>query len=126
MKLDWDLEDEDLLESPKQLPAADGGAFRRVMVVRRTGSGAASKDLWSALAGLRIQSDDKVYLHGVLNILQLPDDLAHELLLRYRAEWERAAKRCTNPNGIDNAGLRAANVWIQQGAPGFIQWEPDG
>lgn len=124
MKLDWETESGEPLGSPAL--AAQGGAFRRVMVIQSDGSGAGHTDPWSALAGLRLSSDEKVYLHGVLNILQLPDSLAHELMQRYRAEWVRAAKRCTNHNGVDNAGRRAANLWIQQGAPGFIHWEPDG
>ena len=125
MKHNW------LDEEPQQLSSQQTGgrrdAYRRVMLVKYPLSAANARiDPWAALAGLKLPSDEKAYLHGVLNILQLPDELAHELLARYRDEWERAAKRCTNHNGIHNAGYRAANLWLQQGAPGFILWEGDG
>lgn len=128
MKLDdWLTSPEDSAESTAKHRAAKHGSFQQTMVVQFPQNPASDQaDPWSVLAGLRLSSDEKVYLHGAMNALQLPRSLEHELLTRYREEWERAANRCTNPNGIDNAGRRAANLWIQQGAPGFIRWESGG
>lgn len=83
----------------------------------------ANIDPWTALTGLHLLADDKVYLHGALNALQLDRPYAYAFLMLYRQHWERAMKRCTNQNGLDNAGRRAANSWILDGASGFIIWE---
>lgn len=80
-------------------------------------------DPWQALQGLFLQPEDKTYLHGFLNALQLPKPLAFQLLAQYRQTYEQAAKRCTNPNGAHNAGIRAANSWLLAGAPHFIKRE---
>lgn len=128
MKLDdWLTTEKDAPESTTKHRPGKHGSFQQTMVIKFPENPASDQiDPWSALAGLRLSGDEKVYLHGAMNALQLPRSLEHELLTRYREEWERAANRCTNPNGIDNAGRRAANLWIQQGAPGFIRWIPDG
>lgn len=113
---DW-LDD----EPAKPTPA---GALVRVMRINADVSGlSATVDPWAALAGLRLMNDDKVYLHGVLNALQLDKPYAYAYLQAYRERWERASRYCNNPNGADGAGLRAANNWILEGSHGFIEWE---
>lgn len=100
------------------------GELVRVLRISADVSGiTANVDPWTALAGLPLANDDRVYLHGFLNAMQLPKPHAYALLHRYRGKWEKAASRCHNPNGADNAGRRAANAWLLDGAQGFIHWE---
>lgn len=80
-------------------------------------------DTFAVLGGLRLLPEDKAYLHGFMGALQLPEYIRYGLLLEYRQRWERAAQRATHPNQATNNGRRAANVWIQQGAKGFIHWQ---
>jgi hypothetical protein len=80
-------------------------------------------DPFIVVAGLRLLPEDRAYLHGFIGALQLPEHIQHGLLLEYRQRWERAAQRTNNPNQADGNGRRAANIWIQQGANGFIYWD---
>ncbi|MEZ5534398.1 MAG: hypothetical protein R3F02_02125 [Thiolinea sp.] len=84
---------------------------------------AARSDPFNAVAGLRLLPEDRAYLHGFMAALQLPEHIRYGLLLEYRQRWERAAQRAPHPNQADNSGRRSANIWIQQGAEGFIDWD---
>lgn len=123
---DW-LDDDGAAIAPQDAPTVTQqptGCYQRLMVIELPAQHAEpTSEPFSALSGLPLLAGDKTYLHGVLAGLQLPDAIAHALLTHYRQQWERAAKRCTNPNGVDNAGRRAANTWVQHGCNGFMQYQ---
>lgn len=80
---DW-LDDEPVKPAP-------AGALVRVMRINADVSGlSATVDPWA----VRLMNDDKVYLHGVLNALQLDKPYAYAYLQAYRERWERAARYC--------------------------------
>ena len=114
------------LNDSQRKPQQHSGVYRRVLVVNAPDATTADTVMrgnpLSALSDLRLLAEDKSFINGFLGALSLPDDLAHGLLCEYRARWEKAAQRCTNPNGRSNAGRRAGNIWLQQGARGFINW----
>lgn len=114
------------LGNSQATPKQHSGDYRRVLSVRATNTQTlgtmARGDPMTALAGLRLLSDDKSYIRGFLYALQLPDDLAYALLMEYRHRWEQTEQRTTNPNMKTNRGRRAANIWLQQGAQGFANW----
>ena len=107
-------------------PKQHSGDYRRVLSIRtahtHSDSAMVRGDPMTALAGLRLLSEDKPYIRGFLYALQLPDDLAYALLMEYRRRWELAEQQTINPNMKTNRGRRAANIWLQQGAQGFANW----
>lgn len=80
-------------------------------------------DPFTVLAGLRLLPEDRSYLHGFIGALKLPEHIQYGLLLEYRQRWEQAAKRVANPNQAAGRGRTTANIWIQQGAKGFVHWQ---
>lgn len=103
------------------------GGYQRVMVIKLPlQPNEAISDPFSALSGLPLLAGDKTFLSGALGAWCLPDGVAYGLLLEYRKRWERAAKRCTNPNGADNAGRKAANLWVLGGCHGVISYQDVG
>ena len=113
----------DWLDDEPSSHSLTSAAVRTLRILADVSGIPTNTDPWSALSGLRLMNDDKVYLHGVLNALQLEKPYAYAFLKAYREQWERAAQRCPNPNGADSTGLRAANNWIMDGSRGFLVWE---
>lgn len=121
--IDDDFFDWSGASAPDPVPQAD---YRRKLHIRHepaTQSYQARGDPFMVLSGLRLLPEDRAYLHGFINALQLPEHIQRDLLQAYRQRWERAAQRSINPNQGDGNGRRSANIWLQQGASGFISWE---
>ena len=107
---------------PEQPPTQDYRKQLHIRVRPASEGHQVRGDPFAVLSGLWLLPEDKAYLHGFMGALKLPEHIQHSLLLEYRQRWERAAQRASNQNQSVYAGRRHANVWIQQGAKGFIDW----
>ena len=117
---DWKYPDEGDTLSPTTDAPTNYQRLMQIKICQTSGDN--GKEPWSALSGLPLLAEDKSFLHGAIGMMQLPNALTYQLLATYRAKWEQAASRHRYPNGADNAGRKAANLWILNGAEGFIGW----
>lgn len=108
--------------APDQLPTEDYRKQLHIRVSLASEGYQVRGDPFAVLSGLRLLPEDKAYLHGFMGALKLPEHIQHGLLLEYRQRWERAEHRTNSQNQAANTGRRQANLWIQQGAKGVIDW----
>ena len=65
----------------------------------------------AALTGKKITRDDIPYVG--YQLARLPDRLRAKALDHYLVVYAQAFEQCSNQNGRENAGRRAANTWLR-------------
>jgi len=59
----------------------------------------------------KITRDDRAFVH--FQLARLPDRIRAQALDHYFVVYAKAFDECTNQNGRDNAGRKAANAWLR-------------